>query len=459
MSNGQTPVEFTGKAGEYFGIWIVNLLLSIVTLGIYSAWAKVRRKKYFYNNTLIDGVGFDYHARPIAILKGRIIAFVLFVLYSVLSGFSPILGALLALVLFLAIPWIVVRGMTFNARNSSHRGLRFDFDGKYGQAALVFIGYTLLSIVTLGLAIPFVAQRTHKFIAGHHKFGTSHFKMEALVRDFYKIYLIIFLIPLLGILAAIAIPAYQQYKAKVTSLDEPQYVQQVSASMPNNINAGSFIKVADITTGEEVASDEALAAAQKGLAETKEISEEDYLSSLTPEKRAEYDAQIKAYEDGLAAGNAEDFYDEKVDSAQKKKDPLAKAFDGISATWGIVAAIFAGILAMLLYLAFIFSFAAYMKSRIQNLVWNNTTIDQVKFFSNQRMRDLVLLYLTNAIVLIFTIGLATPWVQIRMARYRAEHLALSGETDWDKFVGEKKEASKAMGEEIAEMFDVDLSFG
>ncbi|MDO9205646.1 YjgN family protein, partial [Methylotenera sp.] len=171
MSNGQTPVEFTGKAGEYFGIWIVNLLLSIITLGVYSAWAKVRRKKYFYNNTLIDGVGFDYHARPIAILKGRIIAFVLFVLYSVLSGFSPILGALLALVLFLAIPWIVVRGMTFNARNSSHRGLRFDFDGKYGQAALVFIGYTLLSIITLGLAIPFVSQRTHKFIVSHHKFG------------------------------------------------------------------------------------------------------------------------------------------------------------------------------------------------------------------------------------------------------------------------------------------------
>ena len=80
MADQETPVVFTGKAGEYFGIWIVNLLLSIVTLGIYSAWAKVRRKKYFYNNTLIDGVGFDYHANPIAILKGRVIAFVLFVL-------------------------------------------------------------------------------------------------------------------------------------------------------------------------------------------------------------------------------------------------------------------------------------------------------------------------------------------------------------------------------------------
>ena len=67
MQQVKTQVSFTGKAGDYFGIWIVNLLLSVVTLGIYSAWAKVRRMKYFYNNTLIDGVGFDYHAKPIAI--------------------------------------------------------------------------------------------------------------------------------------------------------------------------------------------------------------------------------------------------------------------------------------------------------------------------------------------------------------------------------------------------------
>ena len=113
----------------------------------------------------------------------------------------------------------------------------------------------------------------------------------------------------------------------------------------------------------------------------------------------------------------------------------------------------------MLYLAIIFSFAAYFKSRIQNLVLNNTTLDHIGFFSNQRMRDLVWLYVSNALVLMFTMGFATPWAQVRMAKYRADHLALTGETDWDKFVGEKKESSKAMGEEIADMFDVDLSFG
>ena len=58
--------QFTGRAGEYFGIWFVNLLLSIVTLGIYSAWAKVRTERYFYGNTSLAGANFEYLASPIA---------------------------------------------------------------------------------------------------------------------------------------------------------------------------------------------------------------------------------------------------------------------------------------------------------------------------------------------------------------------------------------------------------
>lgn len=67
--------SFTGSGSEYFRIWIVNLLLTIVTFGIYSAWAKVRRTQYFYNNTHVAGSSFDYHGKPLSILKGRAIAF------------------------------------------------------------------------------------------------------------------------------------------------------------------------------------------------------------------------------------------------------------------------------------------------------------------------------------------------------------------------------------------------
>ena len=82
--------EFTGNAVEFFKIWIVNICLTIVTLGIYSAWAKVRTNKYFYGNTVLAGSSFEYLANPITILKGRLIAFALFVVYSVATAFFPL---------------------------------------------------------------------------------------------------------------------------------------------------------------------------------------------------------------------------------------------------------------------------------------------------------------------------------------------------------------------------------
>ena len=61
MTDTVTPrteaIEFSGDGGEYFRIWIVNLALSVVTLGIYSAWAKVRRLRYFYGSTRFDRTG------------------------------------------------------------------------------------------------------------------------------------------------------------------------------------------------------------------------------------------------------------------------------------------------------------------------------------------------------------------------------------------------------------------
>src|SRR5260221_14229866 len=58
------PLHFTGSGAEYFGIWIVNLLLTIVTLGVYSAWAKVRRVEWFFLATEQAGAGFDFFVSP-----------------------------------------------------------------------------------------------------------------------------------------------------------------------------------------------------------------------------------------------------------------------------------------------------------------------------------------------------------------------------------------------------------
>src|SRR4051812_34056400 len=99
--------SFTGTGSEYFRIWIVNLLLTIVTLGIYSAWAKVRKMRYLYDSTHLAGSSFEYHGNPIAILKGRIVAVVLIVGYNLAFKLSPVAGLAMLALLVAATPWLV----------------------------------------------------------------------------------------------------------------------------------------------------------------------------------------------------------------------------------------------------------------------------------------------------------------------------------------------------------------
>src|SRR5256885_4835209 len=118
------PLRFTGRAGEYFRIWIVNICLSIVTLGIYSAWAKVRRKRYFYGNTLLGDSAFEYLADPKAILKGRVIVLAAWGILALLQKFGI---SSVGFIYLIFLPDLVIRASRFNAFNSAHRNVRFHF--------------------------------------------------------------------------------------------------------------------------------------------------------------------------------------------------------------------------------------------------------------------------------------------------------------------------------------------
>ena len=143
------PLRFTGSGGEYFKIWIVNLLLTIATLGIYSAWAKVRKMQYFYRNTEIDGSVFDYHGKPLSILKGRLIALALILFYNYSFDFSPVLGLIAALVFAAAWPWLVAQSLRFKLHNTSYRGLRFCFTGS-ARFLYLLMGVPLVAALALG---------------------------------------------------------------------------------------------------------------------------------------------------------------------------------------------------------------------------------------------------------------------------------------------------------------------
>ncbi|MGB5397085.1 MAG: YjgN family protein, partial [Gammaproteobacteria bacterium] len=181
--------QFHGKAGEYFKIWIVNIALSILTLGIYSAWAKVRTRRYFYGNTALDGSRFDYLADPLAILKGRMIVFAVILVYAVSVQYIPPVEFLFILLYLVALPWMIVKSMQFNTRNTSYRNVRFNFDGSLKEAVLIFVGLSILIPFTLGLILPYVIKRYKQYMVANSMFGTTHFNFDAATKSFYWIYI------------------------------------------------------------------------------------------------------------------------------------------------------------------------------------------------------------------------------------------------------------------------------
>ncbi|MGH7946282.1 MAG: DUF898 family protein [Opitutaceae bacterium] len=204
VSGKPEPIIFTGEWKEYFKIWIVNVLLTVVTLGIYAAWAKVRRRRYFYANTSLFGHTFEYLADPVKILYGNLIIVAALLLNALLGTFSPLLQFPVLIIFVIAVPWFIIRALSFNARNTAWRGLRFTFNATYGRAASVFLLWPLLVAPTLGLIFPFVAKKQKAFIVDHHGYGTSSFSFAGRTEDFYKIYGIaaLFFLPLAGVYIA-----------------------------------------------------------------------------------------------------------------------------------------------------------------------------------------------------------------------------------------------------------------
>lgn len=213
------PLRFTGSGSEYFRIWIVNLLLTIVTVGVYSAWAKVRKLQYFYRNTRLDEAAFDFHGDPKKILLGRIIALALFLGYNFAFEFSPVAALAAVAAAILVAPWLVRRAIQFKHTNSSYRGLRFGFTGTSADAmralgpavALLTLPAALTALMQLtenetlpwlvivaSLALlclyPLMHLRFKRFHHGNARYGTLAGSFTAEWDDFYVVYLPLVLI-------------------------------------------------------------------------------------------------------------------------------------------------------------------------------------------------------------------------------------------------------------------------
>ena len=347
------PVTFHGTGSEYFRIWIVNFLLSVITLGIYSAWAKVRRLHYFYRNTRVAGAAFDYHGQPGAILKGRIVGAVLFAAYSTAGAVSPLFGLGAAALIGLALPWLLVRSLRFRLYNSSYRGLRFGFHGRTSTAYWVFLCLPILSVFTLFLLVPFVHQRLKRFQHEHASYGQTRFTFRSPVSEFYVTYLLAISL-IVGIV----------------------FLAGLAAVLGMIVTMGP-------------------AGPSRPPAAPPEMTPRMLLGML----------------------------------------PF-----------------------MLVYASGILAMRALITVRIQNEIWSKLRLGAHRFRCRMDGVQLFGVLWTNVALTILTLGLYTPFAQIRLARFTANAMTLLPGGELDDFVAGETQQVGAYGQEMAGFFDFDISF-
>jgi uncharacterized membrane protein YjgN (DUF898 family) len=144
-------IRFVGSGSEYFRIWIVNLLLTLVTLGFYYPFAKTRRLKYFYGATEVGGHPLSFHGTPWGMFRGYVLAALLLIAYSVARYFSPVAEVAAVAVLILLWPVLWHSSLRFRLANTGWRGLRMRFTGTRAGAykALLLPGVLVLVLFAI----------------------------------------------------------------------------------------------------------------------------------------------------------------------------------------------------------------------------------------------------------------------------------------------------------------------
>ena len=216
-STQDAHLRFDGEGGEYFRLWVVNLLLTLLTLGVYSAWAKVRKARWFAQHTLLLGDRFDFHGRPLRILLGRLFALGLFALWTFAFDVSATLGLAMLALLCVVGPLLFASAQRFRLSNTSWRGLRFAFNAPRplvyrvcvpllllwttGSVLQAYgVGGVWLAVAGLALFIgfPLAHARLKRMQHDHASFGRHRFSFHAATGPFYKVYGMAFLLLTLG---------------------------------------------------------------------------------------------------------------------------------------------------------------------------------------------------------------------------------------------------------------------
>lgn len=353
--------HFEGNGKEYFRIWIVNIALTILTLGIYSAWAKVRTNRYIYANTYLNGSNFEYNADPVRILIGRIVVvgvYVAFVIFSDYLMMYEVAGGI-ALVALIAMPWLIRQAISFKMRNTSYRNIPFRYTGRTVDFYLFFLIHAVLNIFTLFLAFPYSYVKFKRLMIDNAHYGHGRFRFYGTTGESYSTFILVFVWSTLFMLGLVL----------------------------------TFGLVAALFAG-------------LGSADATGLGEAAQMASVVTEANGSLiDANVT------------------YTSMESNQSMESIDLDSSEIMMGAYVVVFA--MAFLIYLPIITWYQGFSDGYFSNFVRNFTKLESAPLKGEMKPFKLGVIAATNVLMIVISLGLLYPWAKIRYLRYKLEHTSFA----------------------------------
>lgn len=373
-SNTENPLVYDGKGGQIFQLWLMNFLLKIITLGIYSFWGKTRLRKYIYGSFSLGGDRFEYTGTGGELFKGFLkvlpILVILFAPIAFLSEQYPAV-TILYLPLFYLFGVAIYSAMRYRFSRTRWRGIRGRLGGSAFKYANISASRSVINVITLGFAIPHSDIARNKYMYGNMYFGNVKAEYNGNAKNIYGEYIKSLFI----MLGALIIP--------VTFFAIPIILEAIQSAPPPSV---------DLST------------------------------------------------------NGPKTFGQIAEETNQSISILPAIIASISYLLGILSVIFIIPISRSMYTA------ALMRENMRAL-----NVGDLRFKSKVTTWSLLKHQVGNVLWLVLTLGLATPLVMQRKAKFMAVNTVIYGDLDTSQVMQGKDEGITS-GEGLEDALDIDAGF-
>ncbi|WP_342151604.1 YjgN family protein [Methylorubrum sp. SB2] len=209
-SGSEGTVAFEPGAKGLTGLVVKGLLLTAITFTIYRFWYVTELRRFLWSRTLIAGSPAEYLGRGKELFLGFLVALailvplyvVLFILSIAVPVLAPAVPVLTAVFLFVLGQYAIFRGRRYRASRTRWRGIRLGQDGSAAAYMVRASLWWLATILTLGLAFPFMRAALERYRIDHTLIGESRLRSTATGRSVLWPWLAFYAVSLLPIVVA-----------------------------------------------------------------------------------------------------------------------------------------------------------------------------------------------------------------------------------------------------------------